>query len=351
MARGSFALFPKTFVGVDIGTSFLKVVELSRWANRTSLKNYGELKSTTLYDKPFRTFEKSALTLSSQDIGKALRGILQETKIQSKKAVFSIPDFSSFFTHFELPPMSKEELPGAVEYEARRHIPLPYSQVTVDWQLTEGHYQEQSPFHILMVAVPNEVINQYQEIAQMANLELFALEAEVFGLIRACMNTDATPVVLVDMGAQSTTVSMVYKGKLRSSRSLDTGGNTFTERLAKSLSVEYAQAEAIKQKEGVESQERLGILAPLVDTIVQEIQKVSQDFTSHTNIPVQRVLLGGGSANLPGLQEYIRKSVQKETELVDPFRQIFYPPVLETTLQEMGPSYAVALGMALRGLE
>lgn len=351
MALGSFTLLPKTFLGIDIGTSFLKVAELSRWANRTSLKNYGEINAATLYKKPFRTFEKSALLLSSQDIARALRGILQEAKIQTKKAVFSIPDFSSFFTHFELPPMTKEELPGAVEYEARKHIPLPFSEVTLDWQLTAGHYQEKQPFKILMVAVPNEVVNQYQEIARLTGLKLFALEAEVFGLIRSSVKEGQGPVGIVDIGAQSTTVNIVYKGKLRSSRSLDIGGNGFTERIAKALTVDHKRAEEFKIKVGVGTQEYLHILSPLVDMVVQEMQKMMEVFSQQNGKPVQKILLGGGSANLIGLKDYIQKSIKKETEIVDPFRHIFYPPILESTVKIMGPSHAVAIGMALRGLE
>ena len=105
---GSFKFLPRSSVGIDIGTSSLKVVELSRWGTRKSLKNYGEIQASMLYDKPFRTFDKNTLTLSSEDIARGVRAICQEAKIETKEAVFSIPDFSSFFTYFELPAMSKE---------------------------------------------------------------------------------------------------------------------------------------------------------------------------------------------------------------------------------------------------
>jgi len=117
-----------------------------------------------LYDKPFRTFERNTLVLSKQDIARVLKAILQEAKIQTKDALFSLPDFSSFFTHFELPPMTKEELPEAVAFEARRHVPLPLSEVTFDWQLLEGTFEQKTPLKILMVAVPKEIVNQYQEM-------------------------------------------------------------------------------------------------------------------------------------------------------------------------------------------
>ncbi|HEA84560.1 MAG TPA: hypothetical protein ENI04_01080, partial [Candidatus Wildermuthbacteria bacterium] len=215
----SIPFLPKACLGVDIGTSALKVVELSRWAGRKSLKNYGELKAITLYDKPFRTFEKNTLVLSSKDIARALRAIRQESKIASTRAVFSIPDFSSFFTSFELPPMTKAELPGAVDFEARKHVPLPLSEVIFDWQILSGRVKQNTPLKILLVAVPKEVVNQYQEIAALAKLELVALEAEAFGLIRATAGDEEESMLVLDIGAQSTTVNTVVAGKLHSSRS------------------------------------------------------------------------------------------------------------------------------------
>ena len=308
------------------------------------------MRSEMLYDKPFRTAEKSSLLLSSKDIARSLRGILQEAKIETKNAVFSIPDFSSFFTHFELPPMTKEELPEAVQYEARKHIPIPFSEVTFDWQILNKKRLglPKEPIKILMVAVPNELINQYQEIAKLAKLRLQTLEAEVFGLIRSSLKNGEGSLVVLDMGAQTTTINVVKKGVLQSSRSIDIGGGNLSERIAQSLSIGRKEAEEKKIAEGLLSKELKTILGPLIDTVVTEIQRAIQEFREKE---IQRVVLGGGSAMLPGLREYLKESLKKEIEFVDPFRSVFYPPVLEDTIKEMGPSYCVAVGMALRGLE
>ena len=350
MKLGSFKFIPKSFLGVDIGTSSIKVVELSRWGTKKSLKNYGEIRSEVLYDKPFRTAEKSSLLLSSKDIARALLGILEEAKIETKDAVFSIPDFSSFFTHFELPPMTKEELPEAVRYEARKHIPLPFSEVTFDWQILNKKRfgLPKEPVRILMVAVPNELINQYQEIALLAKLRLSTLEAEVFGLIRSSLKNEEESVVMLDMGAQTTTINVVKKGILQSSRSIDIGGGNLSERIAQSLSISRKEAEEKKMTEGLLSEEQKTILSPLIDTVVMEVKRAIQESKTKE---IQRVVLGGGSSLLLGLKEYLKENLNMEIEFIDPFRSVFYPPVLEGTIKEMGPSYAVAVGMALRGLE
>lgn len=350
MKLGSFKFIPKSFLGVDIGTSTIKVVELSRWGTKRNLKNYGAIRSEVLYDKPFRTAEKSSLLLSSKDIARALLGILEEAKIETKDAVFSIPDFSSFFTHFELPAMTKEELPEAVQYEARKHIPLPFSEVTFDWQILNKKRfgLPKEPVKILMVAVPNELINQYQEIASLAKLQLSTLEAEVFGLIRSSLKNEKESVVILDMGAQTTTINVVKKGVLQSSRSIDIGGGILTQRIAQSLSIGRKEAEEKKMAEGLLSKELKTVLGPLLDTVVMEIKRATQELEAKE---VQRVVLGGGSSLLLGFKEYLKEELNMETEFIDPFRFVFYPPVLEDTIKEMGLSYAVAVGMALRGLE
>ncbi|MDO8470434.1 MAG: type IV pilus assembly protein PilM [bacterium] len=347
---GSFTFIPKTFLGVDIGTSSIKAVELYRWGERRSLKNYGELEIPSMYKKPFRTFEKNALLLERTDIAKALKAVLEEAHIEAKQAVFSIPDFSSFFTNFELPPMSKKELGDAVAFEARRHIPVPLSEVVFDWQLIEGRYEQNTPLSILMVAVPNEVVRQYQEIAKEAGLQLVALEAEVFGLIRSCIWEDERPIVLLDIGAQSTAVNAVFKGSLRISHSFDIAGNALTERIAKSLSIDYESAQREKAQKGMTG-EYASILSPLVDMILGEVEKIADAFQQSKGRTIEKIILGGGSAKLPGLKEYVQQNMRKEVEIADPFRSIYYPPILEGTMKATGPSYAVSVGMALRGLE
>ena len=354
---------PKKSLGIDIGTSSIKMVELGSWGERRKLENYGEIASEVLYEKPFRTFEKSTLLLSSRDISRAILAVMEETKIKTRQATFSIPDFSSFFTTFELPPMTREELPQAVTYEARRHIPLPLGEVTIDWEVVEGRVSDEKKekLKILLVAVPNEVINQYREIANFSNLELFALEAEVFGLLRSLIPKDEKRVIsLVDIGAQSTTCSIIDKRVLKKSHSFDASGNQLTEQVAKSLSVDYKTAKDLKEKYGlqptlipwtIEARSIREILLPLVDLILREITEICRDFYQIEGKEVEKFIMAGGTSLIPGLREYFQDYLKKEVEIANPFSQIFYPPILEKEIKKMGPAYAIAVGMALRGLE
>jgi type IV pilus assembly protein PilM len=348
-------LLPKKNLGVDIGTSAIKIVELGSFAGRIKLENYGEITARVLYQKPFRTFEKSTLLLSVQDISRAIKAVLEETKIKTKESIFSIPDFTTLFTTFELPPMTAEELPQAVQAEARRHIPLPLGEVTLDWQLIEGRVSDQkdTKLKILLVAVPNEVINQYQQIAELSDLKLLAMEAEVFGLMRSLIEKKEKRVIgIIDIGARTTTCSIIEKGVLRISYSFDISGDDLTERIIKGLETKEEMAENLKRKYGIsESRDIREILLPSIDIILRESEKIFRNFYLQEGKEIDKIILAGGTALMPGILEYFQNYFKKEIEIANPFLKIFYPPILEKSLKEMGPSYAIAVGMALRGFE
>ena len=348
-------LLPKRFLGIDIGTSFVKMVEISRLGHRKKLENYGAFPAAFFYEKSFRTFEKSTLLLSSEEIAKAIKAIIEEAKIKTRQVVFSIPDFSTFFTSFKLPPMTKEELSQAVKYEARQHIPLPLAEVILDWQVIESSPldKKKTSFKILLVAVPNEVINQYQEIARISQLKLFALEAEAFSLMRSLGAEDKNMLIaILDIGAQSTTCSIIDKGILKISDSFNISGNEFTRVISKSLSIDYSEAEKLEKEYGLkEKKEIKEILIPLIDVILKEIEIIFNNFEQKGGGEIQKIILAGGLSLLPGLKEYFAENLKMETAIASPFSNILYPSILEKTLAEMGPSFAIAVGAALRGLE
>ena len=356
-------LLPKKFLGVDIGTSSVKIVELGSFAGRIKLENYGEMAAKVIYQKPFRTFEKSTLLLSAQDISRAIKAVLDETKVKTKESIFSIPDFATLFTTFELPPMTAEELPQAVNAEARKQIPMPLGEVTLDWQLIEGRVSDHKDekLKILLAAVPNEVISQYQQIAELSGLKLLALEAEVFGLMRSLIEKKEKGVIgIIDIGARTTTCSIIEKRILEVSHSFDISGDDFTERIVKGLEMEEEMAEGFKRKYGIlfsplqlspESKDIREILLPLIDIILRESEKIFRNFYLKEGKEIDKIILAGGTAFLPGILEYSQNYFRKEIEIANPFLKIFFPPILEKTLKEMGPAYAIAIGAALRGFE
>jgi len=346
--------FPKRMIGIDIGTSSIKIVEVSRWGQGKALENYGEIRSESLFKKTSIKGEKGGYMLSSYFISRAVRAVLDEAKIRTKAVIFSIPDFSTFCTSFELPPMDANELQGAVYYNASQYIPLPITEATLDWRLIEGTPgNNQSKLKVFLVAIPNQLIRDYQNIAQLAGLELYAVEAEALGLARSLVKEERKRICLVDIGVQSTTINIIDKNKLKKSYSFDFAGSQLTYSIASALGLGHTEAEELKNKEGLTSarEEISKTLYLLIDPLVIEVKKVLSDFSQQEGADVEEIYLTGGTSSLPGLKEYFAEVLKKKVEIPNCFSDLLYPPILGGILNKMAPSFSVATGVALGGLE
>lgn len=345
--------FPKKMVGIDIGTASIKIVELSRWGQGKTLENYGEIKSSSLYKEPFRSVEKGSYLLSNYFVSRAIRAVLEEAKIRTKSVIFSIPDFSTFCVSFELPPMTKKEVPEAVYYNAPQFIPLPITETTLDWKIIGGVPDGKSPIQIFLIAIPNQTIQDYQKVAQLVGLELYAVEPEVFGIARALSLGQKNCVCMIDIGVQSTTINIVDKGIIKKSYSFEFAGSQLTYAISAAMGLENIEAEEIKKKQGlINSQENIAkTLYLLIDPLLLEVKKILSNFYIESNKDIDAIYLTGGTSNLPGLKEYFSQVLNKKTEIPNCFSDILYPPILGQTIEEMAPSFSVATGVALGGLE
>ena len=357
----------KNCLGVDIGTTSLKIVELSQSKEIRKLENYGEIPvegiELSASKNNFEARKSSPFFASStKRISKAISVLIEEAGFSTKKAVFSIPDFSTFFTSFELPPMKEKEIPEAVKFKAVKYIPLPLSEMKIDWAIIEGKPSKKKNFFggeipgtklkILLVTVPNDVILKYQEIAKMAGLELLFLEAEVFSLVRSLIRKDKGVIMLVDIGGRSTTCTVIENGVLQSSHSFDISGNEFTYAISRSLKIDYNEAERLKREIGIRKGTREEeVLYPLIDLILREIKRLSSQFSQSGDKEISKIILAGGGALTPGLGEYFSEQLRVKTIVANPFLNIIHPSPLREILKNMGPSYSIAIGSALRGLE
>ncbi|MFA5877827.1 MAG: type IV pilus assembly protein PilM [Candidatus Staskawiczbacteria bacterium] len=347
-------IFPKKMLGVDIGTSSVKIVELSKWGGGRTLENYGEIKTTSVIREPYKESKKGNYLLSRSFVLKAIKAIIDEGRIRTKAAMFSIPDFSTFFVSFDLPPMGKGEIPEAIRFNAPQYIPLPVSETTLDWRLISGTPGDnRSGLKVLVAAVANQVVQEYQGIAQAAGLELYAIEAEAFSVVRSIIKDNKKVICLIDIGVQSTTVNIIDKGILKTSFSFDFAGTQLTHAVASAFNKGYTEAEEIKSKEGLIAQDKRisEILYLLIDPLLAEIKKISNDFFMKEEREIDEVYLTGGTANLPGLREYFGEVLKKKVEIPNCFSDFLYPPILNETIKEMAPRYSAAVGVALGGLE
>ena len=347
MIWNPFAQTSKYCLGIDIGAAFIKIVELRNRRKESELKNYGGIKVNEVYS----SFKKNIITAENAEVAEIINTILNEMNTKTKSAVFSLPDYFCFFITFSLPDMSKNEIPEAVKYEAPFHIPLPLHKVVLDWQIVERYDKgkEKRPIKILLAAVPNEIMEKYKEIAVLSGLELKAVEAEVFGLARALVKTGELTAI-VDVGFESTTCGIVDKNVLKMAYSFGSG--------SKELSDSFCNINAVQGQEKANEKE-IKIAAkdnlPLVlEQILKETKRALDDFQKSGGKEIQNLILSGGAALIPGLKECFADNLgfsNLKIEIANPFIGLAVPPVLETNLKRMGPSYAVSVGAALRGIK
>jgi len=353
-----FRFSPKEFLGIDIGSSFIRIVELGKKGKSINLNNYGEIGLVSV-DKPFRTVKKDSISFSNKEIAKGIKAVIKEAEMTAKNIGFSIPDFGSFFTRIELPAMGKDEIPEAVKYQVRPYIPLPLEDVTLDWFVVQGAVGE-TVLKILVVAIPNEIVVQYEEIAHLIDLKLNFLEPEVFALARSSAQKLKNKEVIgvVDIGARSTTCSVLDKGILKVSHSFNIAGDELTRLISGSLNIDYGKAEAIKRQYGLlPDEEQQGsknirkLLMPLTGSILDEIKKAFRNYYLQEGREVEEIVLSGGVSLMPGLKEFFSVEIKKPVVLADPFLGIACPAVLKDTLKQLSPYYGVSVGLALKGLE
>jgi len=347
-------LFTKNFLGIDIGAASIKMVEISLSGDKKKLENYVEFKLPRK-NTSLKTFYGEKSLLLGDRVFDVLQAVLKKAKIKEKKVTFAIPDFSTFFTTFDLPPMTETEVPQAIEFEARHHIPLPLEEVTFDWQIIEK--KQVSPgvkLKILLVAVPNKVLQGYQKLATLCDFDVQGMEAEVFGLIRSSLAGGKFwgPVCLIDIGWQSTTVSIVEKKILQLSQSFDLSGTGLSRTLSQSLNISAEEAEELKIRHGLDPNkpQSATIITKEIKNLAIEAERVYQRFEKESGKQINAVILTGGTATMFGLREYLESYFKKKVQKADPFAGLIYPPILEQRLKEMAPSFAVAVGAAMMSM-
>lgn len=327
-------------LGVDIGTSSVKIVELAKAGEILELSNYGEHSETQ------GVLQSSSLKVLSTQVAEVVKEILKETGIKERKAAIAVPMFAGFSTVITLPRMPDEELGQAVIYEAKKYVPLPLSEVKFEWSKIERETQNKDKVDLMIVAVTNELISRYQEIARLSGLDLRYIELDVFSLSRALVRKGDGSTLIIDIGSLSTILVMVEGDWPMHTRNLEVGGLEFTKLLASSLGTDFKRAEGLKRKVGVNSAG--GVLLPLIDSILSEARRIIDDYAKTRKVAVQKVILSGGGSMMPGLLEYVVKALGKETVIAKPLHGIIYPGVLEETLKEFSSSVSVAVGLALR---
>ena len=363
MSQFSGASSSGSVIGVDIGSSSIKVVQLKRKNGKAVLETYGALALG-----PYADLDVGAITnLPNDKLGVALNDVVRESGVTTHEGGFSIPSVASLIFILELPGnIDDKQFASIVPTEARKFIPVPITEVVLDYWVipkkeealadpTPETKNEAPKTEVLVAAIHNETISRYKDIVKKTELTSGFFEIEVFSDIRATFSHELSPVMLLDFGASRTKVVIVEYGVVKAFHIINRGSQDITNSLSKSLSIPFSKAEEMKRE--------FGLYGSSLDRNVAEIAKLSVDYVlSEANNAisgyerkyqktVSKVILSGGGSMLKGFFEAARSNFSCEVELGNPFAKVEAPAFLENVLQTTGPEFAIAVGLALRKLQ
>lgn len=350
----------ESVVGIDIGTSAIKVVQISKKKGRALLETYG-----TLSLGPYAEGDVGQITnLSAEMLGKAIEDALRESNVTTKVSAIAIPATSSLIFTMELPvSIDEKSLPQVVPLEARKHIPVPISEVSLDWSIMPQTDQEDlseedkknKKTDILVAAIHNDTIARFRSIATTAGVDARFFEIEIFSSIRATLTHDLSTVMIVDIGASRTKLSIMEYGSVKSFHVISRGAHDITMNLSRSLNIPFIRAEEVKRQTGlsrnVADQAIPDIAKMTMDYIFDEASKVVLQYERKYNKIVSKIILTGGGALLIDILPLAKQAFHSDISLGRPFDKVEAPAFLVDILKDAGPEFSVAVGLALRALQ
>lgn len=351
----------KESLGIDIGSSAIKVVQLKKENGKAVLETYGVLSLG-----PYGNTEIGSVTnLKTENIAQALIDVMKESNVTTKNASISIPSLSSLIFTISLPnKVDESQLSKIVPTEARKYIPVPISEVTLDWFVIPEEVESfennksntsatKDKIEVLVVAIHNEILTKYQDILKKTDLHSDSFEMEIFSNIRSSFNHDLAPILLIDFGASKTKISIVETGIVRVFHVVNRGSQDISRNISQSLNISFEEAEKLKRNVGLDSRidpKTEKITRLVIDYIFSDINSVVLSYEKKYNKNISKVILVGGGSLLKGLLDYTKENFKIEVVYSNPFSKTEAPAFLEPILKVSGPEFSVALGLALRQL-
>jgi type IV pilus assembly protein PilM len=355
-------------LGVDIGTSAIKIVQVKKQGGGAVLENYGALALG-----PYANLEVGQSTsLSSRRIIEALRDLIREIETNVKDAAIAIPLKDTMISSIEMPNVGKKQLESMVPIEARKHIPVPMSEVALNFWVMPQEESKSIPaqastdkknkndnsdkdsVEVLIAAIHNDSINKYQEIEKGAGVKAKLFEIEIFSTIRSLIGNDTGPIMIIDIGAGITKIATVEYGILRGSHIINRGSQDITRALSMAFGLSIEKAEELKRDPSLLDEETKKRFVDIVSLpfghIFSEANSVLLDYQKKHNKVINKVIFSGGGVLIPGFSDIAKNVFKTEVIVGDPFARLEAPVFLRETLKSAGPEFSVAVGLALEAI-
>ncbi len=344
---------PKPVVGLDIGSSAVKAVELRPSGRSFKVVAFGSepVPSDTIVD---------GAIIDAGAVAEAIRRLLDSHKIKTREVVASLSGNSVIVKKINLPVMTEAELAESIYWEAEQYIPFDIQDVTLDYQILSppAAGDARGGMEVLLVAAKKEKITDYTEVIRQAGRQPVVVDVDAFAVQNAYeANYDPDPgevVVLLNAGASGININIVSGEQSLFTRDISMGGNAYTEAVQKELSLPFTDAERLKKGEalpGARPADVHPILRAVTENLLLEIQKTFDFFkATAASDRIDRVLVSGGTSRVDSFLERLGERFGAPVELFDPFRKIQFDAKKFgiDRVEDVAPTSAVAVGLALR---
>jgi len=339
----------KDLVGIDIGSSAVKLVQLKESKGVYRLQTFGVKRL------PPEAIVDNAI-MDSTSVVDAVSELISESKLKVKNVATSISGHSVIIRKISLPTMPEDELEKSIQYEAEQYIPFEINEVFLDFQIIGPDPDDPSQMKVLLVAAKKDFVNDYLAVFREAGLNPVVVDVDGFAVQNMFEANyglaDEDVFALVNMGASAININIIKGGESVFTRDIQTGGNTVNDELQKRLGLNEEDAERAKLgllPDGVNVNTVREIVSDAAANIAQEVQR-SLDFFSATSADerVQKVFLAGGVSRMAAVSESLNARLGIPVEVVDPFKGIVASTKDADRLEGIAPTLSVALGLAMR---
>lgn len=347
--KGAKSVNTDRSVGIDVGSSAIKVVELHQTEHALTLSTYGELQVGPYSNQP----AGAAIKLDHEKSVEALVDVFRESGITADQSVFSVPLASSFLTTLSIQ-AETEEVAKRIPVEARKYIPIPLKEVALDWfevGQSVDKESDETTHNILMAAIQNESLTHFQRQLTAVGKYGQPTEIEAFSAIRSIAKDDKTTAIILDLGASMSKLYIVRGATLQKIHRVKTGGEYLTKKLAELRSVSFGEAETLKRDFASDPANAKDVKTAMVASLERaffEFKRVVQQYQHENDVTFGEIHLIGGGAQLDQISEYVAETFALKPVVFNPFTRVAYPAFMEDVLKELGSEFSVALGAALR---
>lgn len=342
----------KPLVGLDIGSSSVKAVELKKKGSGYELVNLGmeSLGQDTVVD---------GAIMDALSVSQAIEKIFTDNKIKTKEVATAVSGHSVIVKKIAVAAASEAEVANAIDYEAQQNVPFDIADVFKDYQIL-GADASGGGYEVMLVAVKREKVLNHTNVLSQAGKTAAVLDIDAFALQNAFeANYDPDPglmAALLNVGASIMNINIVRGGVPLFTRDVSVGGNQYTDTLQKELDLSFEDAEKLKQGHdlpNVSADQKTPHVRSVTEILLLEIQKTFDYFRQTASAEnIQHVYLAGGTARIEGLADSLKEEFHMPVDILNPFQKVSISSKFDSSyINDIAPRMAVAVGLALRSFD